>query len=132
LAGPGDYLAIQAFLATTRETDAALQKLRNLLRDRTRLATTVGYGPRFLHSTGQLHKGDRGNGLFIQITADDRRDAAIPDSPGDAGSSISFGLLKAAQARGDFDALRSRGRRIIRLHLGKNTAGGLERLFELL
>jgi len=127
-AAPGDYLAIQAFLAPTRKTDAALQKLRHRLRDRTRLATTVGYGPRFLHSTGQLHKGDRGNGLFIQITADDRRDAAIPDSPGEAGSSISFGLLKAAQARGDFEALKSRGRRIIRFHLGKDAAAGIERL----
>jgi glucose-6-phosphate isomerase/transaldolase/glucose-6-phosphate isomerase len=127
-AAPGDYLAVQAFLAPTRETDAALQKLRHRFRDRTQLATTVGYGPRFLHSTGQLHKGDRGNGLFIQITADDRHDAAIPDSPGDAGSSLSFGLLKAAQARGDFEALKSRGRRIIRFHLGKDAAAGLERL----
>jgi glucose-6-phosphate isomerase/transaldolase/glucose-6-phosphate isomerase len=127
-AAPGDYLAIQAFLAPTRGTDASLQKLRRRLRDRTRLATTVGYGPRFLHSTGQLHKGDRGNGLFIQITAGDRRDASIPDSPGDAGSSISFGLLKAAQARGDFEALRSRERRIIRIHLGKDAADGLESL----
>jgi glucose-6-phosphate isomerase len=127
-AAPGDYLAIQAFLAPARKTDALLQKLRRRLRDRTRLATTLGYGPRFLHSTGQLHKGDRGNGLFIQITADDRGDAAIPDSPGDPGSSLSFGLLKAAQARGDFETLRARGRRIIRLHLEKDAAGGLERL----
>jgi hypothetical protein len=69
-AAPGDYLAVQAFLGPTRETDAALQRLRHRLRDRTCLATTAGYGPRFLHSTGQLHKGDRGNGLFIQVTAD--------------------------------------------------------------
>jgi hypothetical protein len=125
---PGDYLAVQAFLAPSRAVDASLQELRHRLRDRTRLATTVGYGPRFLHSTGQLHKGDRGNGLFLQITADDRLDAPIPDSPGDAGSSLSFGLLKAAQARGDFEALKSRGRRIVRLHLGKNPAADLERL----
>jgi glucose-6-phosphate isomerase/transaldolase/glucose-6-phosphate isomerase len=127
-AAPGDYLAVLAFLAPSRAIDTSLQKLRHRLRDRTRLATTVGYGPRFLHSTGQLHKGDRGNGLFLQITADDRRDAPIPDSPGEAGSSLSFGLLKAAQARGDFEALRSRGRRIVRLHLGKNPAADLERL----
>jgi len=127
-AAPGDYLAVLAFLAPSRTTDTSLQKLRHRLRDRTRLAATVGYGPRFLHSTGQLHKGDRGNGLFLQITADDRRDAPIPDSPGDARSSLSFGLLKAAQARGDFEALRSRGRRILRLHLGKNPAADLERL----
>jgi glucose-6-phosphate isomerase len=128
LAATGDYLAIQAFLAPTRETEALLQRLRRRLRERTRLATTVGYGPRFLHSTGQLHKGDRGNGLFIQLTADDRRDASIPDSPGEAGSSITFGLLKAAQARGDFETLRARGRRIVRLHLGKDAASGLKRL----
>jgi len=130
-ASPGDYLAIQAFLAPTGETEAALQSLRRFLRRRTRLATTVGYGPRFLHSTGQLHKGDRGNGLFIQVTTDDRRDAAIPDSPGVAGSSISFGVLKAAQARGDFETLKARGRRIIRIHLGSNAAAGLRQLLEI-
>jgi glucose-6-phosphate isomerase len=127
-AAAGDYLAVQAFLAPTRRIDACLEKLRLRLRDRTRLAVTVGYGPRFLHSTGQLHKGDRGNGLFIQVTAEDQKDAPIPDSPGDAGSSLSFGLLKAAQARGDYEALRSRGRRIVRLHLGKDPAAGLDRL----
>ena len=127
-ASPGDYLAVLAFLAPSKAVDDSLQKLRHRLRDRTGLATTVGYGPRFLHSTGQLHKGDRGHGLFLQITAEDRRDAPIPDSPGDPGSSLSFGLLKAAQARGDFEALRSRGRRIVRLHLGKNPAADLERL----
>ena len=127
-ASSGDYLAIQAFLAPSRETEAALQSLRHRLRERTRLATTVGYGPRFLHSTGQLHKGDRGNGLFIQVTTDDRRDCAIPDSPGEAGCSISFGVLKAAQARGDFETLRARGRRILRIHLGSNAAAGLRRL----
>jgi glucose-6-phosphate isomerase/transaldolase/glucose-6-phosphate isomerase len=127
-AAPADYLALQAFVGPTRETDSALQTFRHRLRDRTHLATTLGYGPRFLHSTGQLHKGDRGNGLFIQITADDRRDASIPDSPGESTSSLSFGLLKTAQARGDFEALRSRGRRVIRLHLGKGVADGLGRL----
>jgi glucose-6-phosphate isomerase len=127
-AAAGDYLAIQAFLAPIRRVDASLEKLRHRLRDRTRLAATLGYGPRFLHSTGQLHKGDRGNGLFIQVTAEDQKDAPIPDSPGEAGSSLTFGLLKAAQARGDYEALRSRGRRIIRLHLGQNPAAGLERL----
>jgi glucose-6-phosphate isomerase/transaldolase/glucose-6-phosphate isomerase len=130
-ASPGDYLAIQAFLAPTRRIDAMLQRLRRRLRDRTRLASTLGYGPRFLHSTGQLHKGDRGNGLFIQITADDRREAAIPDSPGDPSSSLSFGLLKAAQARGDFETLKARGRRIIRLHLEIDATEGLRRLLSI-
>lgn len=127
-AKPGDYLAIQAFIAPSRKTDAALTTLRLQLRDRTRLATTVGYGPRFLHSTGQLHKGDRGNGMFIQLTAGDEKDAPIPDSPGSTGSSVSFGLLKAAQARGDFEALRSIGRRVVRFHLGKDVAGGLDKI----
>jgi transaldolase/glucose-6-phosphate isomerase len=130
-ARPGDYLAIQAFIAPTRKTDAALNKLRLRLRDRTGLATTVGYGPRFLHSTGQLHKGDRGNGLFIQVTAEDGRDAPIPDSPGSTEASVSFGLLKAAQARGDFEALRSLGRRIIRFHLGKDVPAGLDELLSV-
>ena len=128
LAGPGDYVAIEAFIAPTRKTDVALNKLRLELRRRTGLATTVGYGPRFLHSTGQLHKGDRGNGLFIQITAEDEHDAPIPDAPGSAASSVSFGLLKAAQARGDYEALRSLGRRIIRFHLGKDVPGGLDKI----
>jgi len=130
-ARPGDYASIQAFLAPQRETTAALQKLRAHLRNRTRLATTVGYGPRFLHSTGQLHKGDRGNGLFIQITADDEKDAPIPDEPGSSRSTISFGVLKAAQARGDFEALKSSGRRIIRFHVKKDAKPGLEKIMKL-
>jgi hypothetical protein len=73
------YIAIQAYVQPTQETDAALQSLRAQLRDRLKLATTVGYGPRFLHSTGQLHKGDAGNGLFIQFTAGASQDVPIPD-----------------------------------------------------
>ncbi len=130
-ARPGDYIAIQAFIAPSRKTDSVLNRLRLRLRDRTKLATTVGYGPRFLHSTGQLHKGDRGSGLFVQITADDERDASIPDSPGSSASSVSFGLLKAAQARGDYEALRSLGRRIIRFHLGKDVHGGLDKILSV-
>lgn len=130
-ARPGDYLAIQAFLAPKKQTTAVLQRLRVLLRERTRLATTVGYGPRFLHSTGQLHKGDGGNGLFIQITADDEKDAPIPNEPGSSCSMISFGVLKAAQARGDFEALKASGRRIIRFHLEKGAGAGLEKMISL-
>jgi len=113
----GDYIALQAYVAPTAETDAALQSLRVWLRDRYRLATTVGYGPRFLHSTGQLHKGDAGNGLFIQFTADAPRDAPIPDEAGSSESSITFGVLKMAQALGDKQALLDAGRRVIRFHL---------------
>jgi glucose-6-phosphate isomerase len=127
-ARPGDYVALQAYLPPTRETDAALQELRTRLRDRLRLATTVGYGPRFLHSTGQLHKGDAGNGLFIQFTADDLRDVPIPDAAGSPASSITFGVLKAAQILGDQRALLDAGRRVIRFHLGADPVGGLKQL----
>ncbi len=131
-AQPGDYVALQAYLQPTAETDSALQSLRIRLRDRLRLATTVGYGPRFLHSTGQLHKGDAGCGLFIQLTADDWRDAPIPDEAGLPESSITFGVLKAAQALGDGQALLDAGRRVIRFHLGDDTVGGLKKLAESL
>lgn len=129
-ARPGDYIALQAYVQPTSETDAALLALRTALRDRFKLATTVGYGPRFLHSTGQLHKGDAGKGLFVQFTADDAQDVAIPDQAGAADSSMTFGALKAAQALGDRQALLEAGRRVIRFHLGSEVAAGLERLGE--
>ena len=129
-AGEGDYIALQAYVQPTAETDAALLALRTGLRDRYKLATTVGYGPRFLHSTGQLHKGDGGNGLFIQFTADDPRDVPIPDEAGSPHSSITFGLLKAAQAEGDRQALLAAGRRVIRFHLDNDVIGRLQRLAE--
>ena len=124
----GDYVALQAYVAPTRELDLALANLRLRIRDRYRLATTVGYGPRYLHSTGQLHKGDGGAGLFIQITAADPDDAPIPDEPGPSSSSISFGALKAAQAMGDRQALINGGRRVIRLHVRKDLLGELGRM----
>jgi transaldolase/glucose-6-phosphate isomerase len=122
------YIALQAFVQPTPETDAALLALRTRLRDRTKLATTVGYGPRFLHSTGQLHKGDAGNGLFIQFTADDLQEVPIPDEAGSSNSAMSFGVLKTAQALGDWQALLAAGRRVIRFHLGDDVVGGLRRL----
>jgi glucose-6-phosphate isomerase/transaldolase/glucose-6-phosphate isomerase len=131
-ARPGDYIAVQAFLPPGGEMSSALADLQVRLRDFTRLATTVGYGPRYLHSTGQLHKGDRGNGLFIQLTAADKADIPIPDEPGSAVSSVSFGLLKAAQAAGDFEALASAGRRIIRFHFEAEVAAGVRTLLSLL
>ncbi len=129
-ARPGDYIALQAYVQPTAETEAALLALRTRLRDRFRLATTVGYGPRFLHSTGQLHKGDAGRGLFIQFTADDRRDVPIPDEAGEPASSITFGVLKMAQALGDRQALLAAGRRIICFHLGVDVANELRQLGE--
>jgi transaldolase/glucose-6-phosphate isomerase len=131
-AQPADYMALQAYLQPTAETDAALLALRTHLRDQFRLATTVGYGPRFLHSAGQLHKGDAGHGLFIQFTADDPCDAPIPDEAGSPASSITFGVLKAAQALGDYQALLDAGRRVIRFHLGKDIVSELKRLTEAL
>jgi transaldolase/glucose-6-phosphate isomerase len=127
-AHPGDYIALQAYVQPTPQTDLVLQKLRRHLRDRYHLATTLGYGPRFLHSTGQLHKGDAGRGLFIQFTSDAPEDATIPDAPGAADSSITFGVLKAAQVLGDRRALIDAGRRVIHIHLGSDVACRLEQL----
>jgi transaldolase/glucose-6-phosphate isomerase len=129
-AGAGDYVALQAYIQPTPETDAALLALRIRLRDRLRLATTLGYGPRFLHSTGQLHKGDAGNGLFIQFTSDAGQDVAIPDEAGRPESTMTFGVLEMAQALGDKQALLDAGRRVIRFHLGTDVVGGLKELTE--
>ncbi|MRR11648.1 hypothetical protein EG835_04075, partial [bacterium] len=127
---PGSYIAVMAYVNATDETDILLQVFRTRLRGRYRVPVTVGYGPRFLHSTGQLHKGDGGRGYFIQITADGEEDVPIPDAPGAAASSITFGTLEAAQAMGDRQALLGRGRRVIRLHLGPDIVGRLALLTE--
>ncbi len=127
-AQPDAYIAIQAYIHPTTETDASLLALRSCLREKTLLAVTTGYGPRFLHSTGQLHKGDAGRGLFVQITSDPVQDVPIPDEAGGEKSSITFGVLEAAQALGDRQALLDAGRRVIRFHLGKDALVGLARL----
>jgi glucose-6-phosphate isomerase len=127
-AQPGDYISLQAYVNPTDETDAAMQALRTYLLDSYKLATTVGYGPRFLHSTGQLHKGDGGNGLFIQFTSAPVADVDIPDEAGQAGSTMSFGILKMAQALGDGQALLDADRRFVRFHLGTDVVAGLQRL----
>ncbi|GIK57439.1 MAG: bifunctional transaldolase/phosoglucose isomerase [Chloroflexi bacterium] len=125
---PGDYIAIHAYVHPTAATDAALLNLRTHLRDQYKLATTVGYGPRFLHSTGQLHKGDGGNGLFIQFSGSANGDAPIPDEAGRPESSMSFGVLKQAQALGDAQALLEANRRVIRFDLGQDVNGRLASL----
>ncbi len=107
----GDYIAIAAFLPRNAEMIAALQDLRVAIRDKTKRAVTLGFGPRFLHSTGQLHKGGANNGLFLQITADPLEDVDIPTQ------GMSFGTLELAQALGDYEALTARGRRVLRVHL---------------
>lgn len=122
----GDYIAIQAYLAPTADTWSRLQELRTLLRDRLRLATTVAFGPRYLHSTGQLHKGGRPNGVFIQLTGEDKEDMAIP------GAGYGFSTLKAAQALGDLQALRDAGRRVVRVHLTGKQTHGVEQLIQVL
>jgi glucose-6-phosphate isomerase len=127
-----DYVCLQVYLSPTPEVDEALRKLRETIFAKHGLAVTIGYGPRYLHSTGQLHKGDSGNGLFIQLTADDLLDIGIPDRIGVAGSTLTFGALKAAQAQGDWQALKDAGRRVIRFHWKANPAAGLKKLTGLL
>jgi len=123
---PGDYVALMAYLPSDRQTATRLSQLRTALRDRTRAATTLGYGPRFLHSTGQLHKGGPPTGIFIQLTADPPVDRPIP------GESFSFGTLQAAQAAGDLESLASRGLRALRVHLGPQRVAGIEHLLSRL
>jgi transaldolase / glucose-6-phosphate isomerase len=122
---PGDYIAMLDYIRETEENEALIQAIRTHLRDALRVATTTGYGPRFLHSTGQLHKGGDSSGVFIQITADDLKDLPIVGEP------FTFGVLKQAQALGDFQSLASRDRRAIRVHLGADVAAGLKTLLEI-
>ena len=110
--GAGDYFAILAYVEMNAAHDATLQALRHAVRDRTRVATCLGFGPRFLHSTGQAYKGGPNSGVFLQITCDDARDLPVP------GQKYTFGVVKAAQARGDSQVLAERGRRALRVHLG--------------
>jgi len=133
-AEPGAYLALQAYIPPGLASDASLLALRSALRQRTRLAVTSGYGPRFLHSTGQLHKGDAGKGLFVQITVDPLDDAPIPDQAGQAApaSAISFAALERAQSLGDRQALLDNGRKVIRFHLKQDLQVGLARLIHAL
>ena len=125
-AGAGDYIALLDYIEETPENESIIQQMRTHLRDATRCATTTGYGPRFLHSTGQLHKGGPATGVFIQVTAPDKTDLPIPNQP------YTFSTLKQAQALGDFRSLSSRGRRAIRVDLGADTTGGLRRLRDLI
>ncbi|HKW02343.1 MAG TPA: bifunctional transaldolase/phosoglucose isomerase [Vicinamibacterales bacterium] len=119
---PGDYFALLAYVEMNADHEAALQRLRHRVRDRRRVATCLGFGPRFLHSTGQGYKGGPNTGVFLQITCDDARDLAVP------GQKYTFGIVKAAQARGDFQVLAERRRRALRAHLGADVAAGLRTL----
>jgi len=121
----GGYVSFHAYLTPGDDVTGALQRLRTAVSTKTKLAATIGYGPRFLHSTGQLHKGDGGRGVFVQFTTDHAADVAIPDEPGADASAMTFGVLQAAQALGDRKALEGAGRKVIRVHLKGNTAEGI-------
>src|SRR5262249_44942090 len=126
LAGPGDYFAVLAYVRPTPERDRLLEWLRLGARSGSGAATTVGYGPRFLHSTGQLHKGGPNTGVFLQLTADEGADFAIPGKP------YGFATLIAAQAWGDFEVLERRGRRVLRVHLRADPDPALDEIIAAL
>lgn len=132
LGGRGSYVALQAWLRPEPGTEETFRILQGAVRDRTRRAVTIGWGPRFLHSTGQLHKGDGGKGLFIQFKAVDPADVGIPEKAGAEPGSLTFGILKEAQLRGDRQALEDRGRKVLTVDLGRDVQGGLERLIAAL
>jgi transaldolase/glucose-6-phosphate isomerase len=122
--GTGDYFAVLGYIPMNAENEAALQTIRTAVRDSKKVATCLGFGPRFLHSTGQAYKGGPNSGVFLQITCDDAADLPVP------GQKYTFGIVKAAQARGDFAVLAERGRRALRVHLGKNLKSGLKALVQ--
>jgi transaldolase/glucose-6-phosphate isomerase len=123
--GAGDYFALLAYVEMDAGHESLLQDLRMAVRDRKHVATCLGFGPRFLHSTGQAYKGGPNTGVFLQITCDDANDLAVP------GQKYTFGIVKAAQARGDFQVLIDRKRRALRVHLGSDVNAGLAKLAEL-
>ncbi len=118
----GDYFAVLGYVQMNVEHEQSLQKIRHAVRDKKRVATCLGFGPRFLHSTGQAYKGGPNTGVFLQITCDDAVELPVP------GQKYTFGIVKAAQARGDFHVLAERGRRALRVHLGSNLKAGLATL----
>jgi hypothetical protein len=125
LARSGDYIALMAYLAPTEKHQQLLDAIRDELRHATTRAVTLGYGPRFLHSTGQLHKGGPNKGVFIQITVENNEELPVPGEPYD------FMLLKRAQAQGDLEALQSKNRRVVRVHLPEGSvSAGLERMLD--
>jgi glucose-6-phosphate isomerase len=125
-AASGDYIALLAYIQETAAHDVLLAAIRTYLRDTLKVATTTGYGPRFLHSTGQLHKGGPDTGIFIQLTDDDQTDLPIPGEP------YSFSVLKQAQSLGDFSSLADHHRRALRVHLGSETEAGLKKLLDII
>jgi glucose-6-phosphate isomerase len=126
----GDYVAVHAYMAPSTEVDDALTNLQVYIRNRFCVPVTKGYGPRFLHSTGQLHKGDAGRGIFIQLISENDADLAIPDEPGSSKTSMTFGVLKKAQALGDYKALNDVNRRVISFSVRDNGPGEILSLYK--
>ena len=122
--GAGDYFAVLGYIQMNEDHEKQLQTLRHAVRDKKRVATCLGFGPRFLHSTGQAYKGGPNSGVFLQVTCDDALDLPVPEQK------YTFGIVKAAQARGDFQVLAERGRRALRVHLGTDVNAGLVTLIE--
>ena len=122
---PGDYFGLLAYITMFPEYESTLQEIRKEIVEAKQVATVLGFGPRFLHSTGQAYKGGPNTGVFLQITCDDAEDLLVPQQK------YSFGVVKAAQARGDFQVLAERHRRVLRVHLGKDLATDLNRLRDL-
>ena len=123
-----NYVSIQAYLTPNKETTEALQKLRTSIQKKYKVATTLGFGPRFLHSTGQLHKGDSGNGYFIQFTSSIEEDLPIPENPGEESTAITFGILIKAQALGDRQALLDNKRKVVTIDLESDILDSLKKL----
>jgi hypothetical protein len=121
-----DYFALLAYVEMNRENEELLQRIREKVLESKLVATCLGFGPRFLHSTGQAYKGGAPNGVFLQITSDDAEDFQVPEQK------FTFGVVKAAQARGDFQVLLDRDRRALRVHLGTDVKSGLEKLLALI
>jgi hypothetical protein len=120
--GAGDYFAVLGFIQMNAEHEKDLQAIRHAVRNKKHVATCLGFGPRFLHSTGQAYKGGPNSGVFLQITCDDALELPVPEQK------YTFGVVKAAQARGDFQVLVERGRRALRVHLGRDVNAGLATL----
>ena len=123
--GEHGYFAVLAYLARNEDHEGELQRIRQRVRDTRKVATCLAYGPRYLHSTGQAYKGGPNSGVFLQVTCDDAEDLPVP------GQKYTFGVVKAAQARGDFKVLAARRRRALRAHLGADSMAGLRQLREL-
>ena len=118
----GDYFALLAYVPMFADHEQWLQKMRHAVRDNKHVATCLGFGPRFLHSTGQAYKGGPNSGVFLQVTCDDAHDLPVP------GQKYTFGIVKAAQARGDLQVLVDRNRRALRIHIGADIDSGLAKL----